>query len=159
MLLDNGKFPSDSNPVPTKLIGSIVEESGGDERLKVTLATTLSKDTDSIDVGKMSKGGVVAFASVAVDTTTAEVNCRGYNAIKVWIEITGTGTWTVAIKDCATSGGTFVDSYDGSTKHEIAGITSSRSILFRGIGDYVKIYADETADGATCVIKVQPLNV
>lgn len=127
--------------------------------LNVTFATSLDKDIDSINVAKMDKGGVTAFTGISTTTTTPEIDCRGYNAVKVWIEISGSGEWKITLKDSATSGGTFVDAYNGSSKMEISSISTSRSMVFHGVGDYVKIEATETSDGSTCVIKVQPLNV
>lgn len=140
-----------------QLTGSNVNPDGS---VKTSMSTSLSKDSDSIDVGRMSKGGLTpALASITATTTSGELNCSGYNSVFVEVIVTGTGTWTVALQGSLTSGGTFVDLYDGATAMSKQGIAASQIFLFKGIPDFLKVVATETADGATVSVRLLPLNV
>lgn len=126
----------------------------------VNLSTALSKDFDSIDVAKMSKSSIItAHNAISSTATSTEISSVGYNAILLHVVITGTGTWEASITSSPTSGGTFVDTYDGTTKVSTGGLTESRCVLLRGITDYVKVVATELVNGATCTVKVQLLNL
>ena len=133
--------------------------------IDVNLSTSISKDIDSIDVAKMSKGSVLTVHSSLTSTTTsAEVDCRGYNSILVQVTQTGTGTWTYSIQGSLISGATFFDCYEQTNTGSMmqmsySGVTSSRMFLFKGIPDYIKVVATETVDGATVSVQVQPLNM
>lgn len=118
----------------------------------------LDKNLDSIDVGKMSKGGAsTAHNAIAATATSAEIDCRGYNSVIVHISAI-TGTWDIGVQNATVSGGLFVDAYDSATQMKAAGVTAPRSAVFRGVLDYVKIVATNVAAGAVTV-KVVPLNL
>lgn len=126
----------------------------------MALMTKLSKEFDSIDVGKMSKGGAITAHNAIVDTKiSGTIPCSGFNAVILHVVISGTGKWKIDIQNAVIDNGIFVDAFDGEKQLSTGEITASRSILFRGITDYIKIAATEITDGATCTIKAQPLNV
>jgi hypothetical protein len=142
---------------PVEVTGSNVLQDG---TVKTSMTTSLDSTYDSINVNKMSKGGSITAipSGTAVTTTSAEVPCNGFNAVLVHVVITGTGTWNISLQASPESGGNFVDAYDGANKMTTGDITSSRCVSFRGITDYLKVVATEVADGATCLVKVVPLN-
>lgn len=125
----------------------------------VNLATALSKDTDSVDVGKMSKttGIPVEMQAIVATTTSNEINAAGYNSMIVIIEPTG-GTWTGTVQGSPTSGGTFLDLYDGATQMATGAISTARGVLFRGLTDYVKLIGTK-GTGTSANIKYVLLNL
>lgn len=126
----------------------------------VTMLTALDKDSDSIDVAKMSKSGMItAHNAIAATATSVSINAKGFNTVFVRIVITGTGTWKIDVVGSPDSGGTYVDCYDGATQLTTGNLTASRGVLFRGIPDYIKIVATEVADGATCTVDLQFMNL
>lgn len=127
-----------------------------DGSLNVTLSSALNKEYDSIDVGRMSKGGVTtAHDSITSTATSNEINCRGYNALLIHVVVSD-GTWEVDILNSLNTNGTFVEAFDGEKKLTTDALTSSRSVLLRGIADFIKVRA--TGSG-NCTVKVQPLIV
>lgn len=129
-----------------------------DGTVKTSMTTGLSKDIDSIDVGKMSKGGASAPFTTSATATSAEIPCVGYNSVIVHISVI-TGTWDVSVQNATVSGGTFVDAYDDrAVQMKAAGVTAARSILFRGVLDAVKVVATNVAAGSVTV-KIVPLNL
>lgn len=140
----------------TQLGGNNVTSDGS---VKTTMTTALSKDIDSVDVGKMSKGGATtAHNNISATATSIELNCTGFNS--VIIHVSGiTGTWDVSVQNATVSGGVFVDAYDDrGTQMKATGVTAPRSVMFRGVLDYVKIVATNVAAG-NVTVKVVPLNV
>ena len=128
--------------------------------VEVTLSTALNKDFDSMDVAKMSKGIVTTtHSAISATTVSSEIDCRGFNSILIHVVITGTGTWKADLQNAVISGGVVVDAYDGATQLSTGDLTTSRCVLLRGVSSYIKIKATEVADGATCTINVQPLNL
>lgn len=133
-----------------------------------SLATTISSATDTIDVSKMSKGGItVAHSAITATTTSAEIDCRGFNAISVEMACSAftDGNWVAAIHGCAVSGGTFGACYspkdDGTFVAQATPAISANgntTYYFRGIPNYVKIVATRTTDG-TLTCTVTPLNL
>ena len=117
--------------------------------IDATLATSLSSTLDSINVNKMDKGGVVTALSAA-SGDSSEVDCSGFNAVLVHVN----GSATVYLKGCLTSGGSFFDCYEGATQMTTGSVTTGRTVLFKGIPDYIKVNAS-----ASCTVKVQPLNM
>ncbi len=156
--------PGDSNGVVVKSISGNTMDITADKHAVVTLGTALSKDLDSIDVGKMSKGPVTtAHNAITMTTTSNEIDCRGYNAVLIEASISAAFNWTFKIQGCMVSGGTFVDCYEQANTGTMTLMSyqcnASRIFLFRGVPDYIKIVATEDQDGATVTVKVQPLNV
>jgi hypothetical protein len=133
--------------------------------LFVSLATKLQAALDSIDVSKMSKGGVtVAHNAITATATSAEIPCAGFNAIMLEITQSAAEAWTYTVQGCMVTGGTFVDIYEMANTGALALMTVventlSRILVFKGIPDYIKIVATEVAGTATVTVKVQPLNL
>ncbi|MDD4775156.1 MAG: hypothetical protein PHG75_01495 [Syntrophomonas sp.] len=131
----------------------------------VNLASALDSTYDSINVNKQGKGGVTTAHSAITDTaTSAEIDCRGYNAIMLEIVQSAAEAWTYTVQGCMASGGTFVDIYEMANTGAlalmtVASNTLNRILVFKGIPDYVKIVATEVAGTATVTVKVQPCNL
>jgi hypothetical protein len=124
----------------------------------------ISSNTDSIDVNKMGKGAVTtAHSAIATTTTSAEIDCRGFNGILVGIELSAAHNWTIKVQGSSISGGTFKDCYELANTGVMTLMShqtnSNRIIAFKGIPDYIKIVATEDEDGATCTVTVQPINL
>ncbi|WP_201001335.1 hypothetical protein [Paenibacillus glycanilyticus] len=122
--------------------------------MNVNLATSLSKEYDSIDVGSLSKGGVTqALENATSSTISGEINCSGYNALLVQV-YNITGSWEIQIQGSLSSGSYYTPLL-GSKSSLLA---ESIMYLLKGIPDYVKLEAINQTVGAVSV-KVQPLNV
>jgi hypothetical protein len=117
---------------------------------------------DSIDVAKMSKGAIIiAHDAITATTTSAEIDCRGYNSLLVHFGSDASDkTWTISVLGAMGSGLTFVPLLDKATGLAASEITTDISGFFviSNIPDYVKIVATEVDDGATVTVKVQPFN-
>jgi hypothetical protein len=134
----------------------------------VSLATPISSEYDSINISKMSKGGItVAHNAIVATATSVEIDCRGFNTISVEMACSAfsSGNWNAAIHGCAVSGGTFGACFlpqDAGT--HIAMTTGALStngnytFYFKGIPNYVKIVATRTTDG-TLTCTVTPMNL
>lgn len=111
-----------------------------------------------VNIKKSTKGSVTtAINNVAITTTSAEIDCSGFNALLIEITPVG-GTWTITAQGCLTTGGTFMDLYDGATQFTSGAISTNRLIYFKGLSDFIKIVATK-GTGTSCTIKVQPINI
>ena len=113
-------------------------------------------------VRKVEKGKVtIVHSLIEATTTSAEISCVGYNAILVHTVVTPDKKdmqWTTKLQGCMTSGGTFVDWYDGATLMSFQ-TDSGKAVVWKGVPDFVKVVATEDADGGKATVTVQPLNV
>lgn len=128
------------------------------------LPEALDSGNDSINVNKMGKGSVTtAHNAITATATSAEINCVGFNAVLVYVTLDSAHNWTFKLQGCPTTGGTFVDWYELANTGSMVAMSyqcnASRGFIFKGIPDYIKIVATEDEDGATCTVKVQPLNI
>jgi hypothetical protein len=97
---------------------------------------------------------------IAATATSDPIDCGGFNAVLVSVLITGAGTWKIDIQGRLDGSDTFVDIYDNNDNQLTTGnLTASRMKLFVAIPGEIKIVATEVADGATCTVRVQPINV
>lgn len=150
------------NPAVMQLSGSNVAEDGS---VKTTMTSALDSDFDSINVDKMGKGGVTTIHSAIADTaTSAEIDCRGYNAILIEAGVfSAAENWTFKVQGCMISGGTFVDWYEmvntGTMTLMSYQCNAARGFIFKGIPDYVKIVATRDGGASAVTVKAQPLNV
>lgn len=143
-------------------------QGGGSGSNPVTLTTQLSSEYDTINVSKMSKSGVtIAHNAITASATSAEIDCRGFNAVSVECEVSSitSGNWLIEILGNAISGGTFGNCFtpkdDGTfvqQKTPVLTINETTTYYFRGIPNYVKIRATRTTDG-TLTCKVTPMNL
>jgi hypothetical protein len=114
---------------------------------------------------RLAKGAVTtAHSAITATALSAEVDCRGYNALLVEVAISGgANNWTFSLQGCMASGGTFVPLYELANTGSMAAMSyqcdSSRMFLFKGIPDFVKLNANEDVNGSTVTVKVQPLTV
>lgn len=114
-----------------------------------------------IQIEKMPKGNaVVAHNAIEGTTTSGEISVKGYNAAFVSVDITGTGTWKIDLQGKLSASGTYMDLYDNNDNQLTTGnLTADRIKLFVAIPDYIKVVATEVVDGATCTVRVQPINI
>ncbi len=136
--------------------------------LPSSLVTSLSSEYDTIDVAKMSKGGViVAHDAIVATATSAAIDCRGFNTISVECAVSAitSGNWVIEILGCAIAGGTFGNCYtpkdDGTfvqQKTPVLNANGNTTYYFCGIPNYVKTKATRTTDG-TLTCKVTPMNL
>jgi len=144
-------------------------QNNGSGYVPASLATLISAELgDTINVSKMSKGGItVAHNAIVATATSAEIDCRGFNTISVEMAASAlsSGNWVGAIHGCAVSGGTFGPCYspkdDGTNVAQaIAAISANgnTTYYFRGIPNFVKIVATRTTDG-TLTCTVTPMNL
>jgi hypothetical protein len=129
----------------------------------------LSKDYDSIDVGKKSKGGVTtAHNAITATATSVEIDTTGYNWVSVECAVSAiaSGNWAIELTGCAVAGGTYGTLYklkDDGTQVAYPSVTlnaNGTAILQYFIGgvNYIKVKATRTTDG-TLTCKVTPFNV
>ncbi len=159
----NGMNLQNTTPLPIIDIvaGAVVSDANP---LPATLVTSLSDEYDTIDVSKMSKGGVVvAHSAITATATSSEIDCRGFNSISVECAVSAitSGNWVVEILGDAISGGTFgrvFDSGFGEMKTDALSTNEQVTYTFVGIPNYVKIKATRTTNG-TLTCKVTPMNL
>ena len=138
--------------------------------IAVSLETALSKDIDSIDVGKMSQSGVTTALNAVTATTTSDEIAVGAAGFKhIILEITGSafssGNFVIAIKGCSVSGGTFGDIYrikEDGTYAKVSDITINSNTTVKYVipfvcTAYLKITGTRTTDG-TLTVKVTAFN-
>lgn len=148
----------------TQVVDNSGANIGTNTNPQITNPQPLSKDIDSIDVAKMSKGSLtVAHNAITSTATSSEIDCRGFNSVRVHVTATGTSgnTVDIALQTAPQSGGAYVDSYNenGVTQQKVTGIiTPGKSFTFMGVGDYIKIVATITGT-STVTVSVMPLNL
>jgi hypothetical protein len=120
-----------------------------------------SDDNTNVTISKQTYGAITtAHNAIAVTTTSNEIDITGYNAVLVGVAITGTGTWKIDLQGRLDTNGTVMDVFDNNDNQLTTGnITVSRLKLFTAVPSLIKIVATEVADGATCTVRVQPLNI
>lgn len=158
-----------ANATTTAALKGIIKQlqGNGAGSTPVTLSTSLSSTYDSIDVSRQSKGAVVvAHNAIVATTTSAEIDCRGFNTISVECAVSTitSGNWLVEILGSALSGGTFGNCYapkdDGTfvqQKTPTLNADGTTTYYFGSIPDYIKILATRTTDG-TLTCRVTPMN-
>ena len=130
----------------------------------ITLATSLSSEYDTIDIAKMSKGGVTtAHDAITATATSAEMDWRGFNAVSVECIVSDitSGNWAIEVLGCAISGGTFGRQWDSNSREaKVIDLDTNETMtfVFRDIANYGQIRATRTTDG-TLTCKVTPMNI
>lgn len=169
-LVDTAEIdPTEEKSLLAYLKGILTQlQNGGSLYAPVSLATAIDAAYDTINVSKMSKGGIiVAHNAIVATATSAEIDCRGFNTISVEMACSAftSGNWVAAIHGCAITGGTFGACYspqDAGTNvaQAIAAISANgnTTYYFRGVPNYVKIVATRTTDG-TLTCTVTPMNL
>jgi hypothetical protein len=140
----------------------------GSGSVPTTMATSLSSEYDTIDIDKMSKGGItVAHDGITATATSDEIDCRGFNTISVEMACSAfsSGNWVGTLHGCAISGGTFGACFtpkdDGTFVAQATpaiSVNGNTTYYFKGIPNYVKIVATRTTDG-TLTCTVTPMNL
>jgi len=141
--------------------------------MPVSLATPLTSVLDGIDVGKMSKGGIVvahnAIAASVAEASCVEIDCRGFNSISVKMlaaSITGGATWTGALYGTSASGETTgpcnSPKDDGTFAVQATPAIAANgtyNYVFRGVPNYVKIVPTLAVSTGTLTVVVTPMNL
>lgn len=126
--------------------------------LPANLVTLLSADYDTINVNKMSKGAVtIAHNAITATATSAEIDCRGGNAVHLEFEISGSGVWDLEVVGSAVSGGTFSNQYVGGLKLERLGLSANAGFVVPIGANYIKIVATEISGTAAVTVRVTPM--
>lgn len=120
----------------------------------VNMATALSNEYDSVEIGSLSKGSVTdAIDGATADTMSFEIDCSGYNSVLVQA-YSLTGAWEVRVHGSLVSG-----SYYTPLAGASSGLLAEGTMfVVKGIPDYVKLEAVSRAPGEVSV-RVQPLNI
>lgn len=123
-------------------IADAVQAKSETDPLVVTQGTVLSSDFDSIDIAKMSNGGIVtAHSAITATATSTEIDCRGFNSVIIEVETTNVSssdkTWTPTITGSCVSGGTF-----GQIFKDISGTQTALTLptIAFGAGNVKQIY-------------------
>lgn len=127
------------------------------------LGEVLSYLLDSIDVAKMSAGAVTthhnAITAAVTLANTVEVDCRGFNSMRVHLNIDTTDKSCVFDAYGAMGSGlTFVPHLDSAGAAIVYTTSISGWYIITGICDYMKIVPSTVTSGATVTCKVQPFN-
>lgn len=120
------------------------------------------------DIDKMNKGNVTtAHSAIAATATSAKIDCRGYNALLVLVDLGATGTpnWTITFTGSPTEQGTYAAIYkhkdDGTLVAVSSGALTADTcfVITGGLPDNVKVVATENSGTGTCTVTVQPCNI
>jgi hypothetical protein len=116
----------------------------------------MSAYISGIDKGLITK----THNAIEATATGEEIDVSGFNAILVETKIVGVGTWKIDIQGRLDGAGTYADLYDNNDNQLTTGnLTASRIKLFAAVPNLIKVVATEVADGATCTVRVQPINI
>lgn len=145
--------------------------------LRVTLATALSSTTDSIDVAKMSAGGLQTALpnTTAATTASAELDCRGFNSVIIEIETNTVSSsdkvWTTTITGSCMPGGTFGQIFQNVAGTQTALVLPTMAfgegnlkkcfVIQGGIPNFIKLTSTLAGTNGTSKIGVNivPFNV
>lgn len=102
-----------------------------------------------------------AIAAATNATTTSDLQrANGLNAIILYLDITGSGEWTVKLQGATSSSGTFMDLYDhNGNQMSMGSLAADRARLFIGIPEHFKIVATEDSGTATIQVDYELLTV
>lgn len=126
--------------------------------LLASLITSLSSEYDTLNVNKMSKGGITQDTGKTASYTGDEIDFRGHNAAHVQFEITAeSGRVDIEILESEISGGTFSSQKANGYLKKITGLTANCGFIVPVSGTYAKLDVTEIVDGATVSITVIPV--
>ncbi len=99
-------------------------------------------------------------AVTATAETSDVIDCRGWNALAVYIASTATDkNWTYSVLGAMAPTDNFVQCYDNAGAAMSKQIAGSAMFMFHNVPDYVMVKAAEDADGATVSVWAAPCNV
>ena len=118
-----------------------------------------TKNIGDVDIVSFPAGMVTtAHNAITATATSAEIDCQGFNALRVYYDETvDGGTWSINITHSDTSGGTFLASHSTIENSSVTDITADVFYVVEDIGKYIKVVATETVDTGTITVKVQPI--
>ncbi len=100
-----------------------------------------------------------ALSLVQSTTTSAAIDCRGFDSVIVEIAVTvAVKLWTVALSGANAVDGTFNALSTGATAMSKQTNTTYCGV-WRGVPDWVKVTATEDEDTGKCTVKITPCNV
>ena len=109
---------------------------------------------------QLARGSKVVLSTLTATTTSEYKESRGHNAFIVFLNIVGTGTWTITVQSRIPETNTFVDHYDSAGNlMAMTAITASRSQFFTGIPDDFKFVSTEVDGTASATIAYELLTV
>ena len=134
----------------------------------LTLAynTTGMTSTDPLIITIDDAFLTTAHAAITTTTPSAEINCTGYNNVRIEIENTAftSGTNTPSITGSEVSGGTFGpifrDVAGTMTAYVLPAVNAAGKVIYNvsGVPNFIKI--TNTISGTlTCAVKVTPYNL
>ena len=109
-----------------------------------------------------------ALSSVSATTTSAEIDCRGYNSLRIESEVTATssGTFAQTITGSEISGGTFGQIFQNVTNTQTAVVLPSLAAVKKEIytiqsviPSFVKITETLSGGTGTITVKITPFNI
>jgi hypothetical protein len=142
------------------IIDAIYDSGTGDISVNIKNTAVEPVITQMEYVAKGDTQTVITAGTGASPTTSSEFSIVGFNAMKVYLYLTGTGAWTLTVQDSSNPAGTFVNSYDNQGNlMQTPSMSASGSFLFVGLSDQCKIVATEDSGTATIQVDIVPLNV
>lgn len=124
----------------------------------------LDSASDSVDVAQKSKGSVVtAHNAITAPATSAAIDCTGYNAVLVDVNVTAfsSGSITVLVQGAVDGSGAYGKCYGYSGSGTTSELSAAFSTVVRRVHtfwcvpDSIKIDVSGTFTG-TLTVKVQP---
>lgn len=117
-----------------------------------------------VDINAIVKGSkIAAIATTDATKTSDPIDARGFNAVLLKITLSGAANWTVKLTGALNRNDAYVDIYEQANTGSFVAMShqtnASKMILFKGIPDWIRVVATEDADGQTCAVEVQLLNV
>lgn len=113
-----------------------------------------------MDLIQLARGKkVTVHSAISATTTSEQQKSNGHNAIIIYFDITGSGTWTIKLQGRAVNGN-YIDMYDvNGNLMGLSAVTVDKAQIFAGIPDDFKIVATEDVNGATCTVMYELLTV
>lgn len=159
----------DGKPCTTKDIG------GGDRALNVYMAAEpivlgtvgidqVTDHANEVVVKSLLKGPqTTALNAVTVTTTSAEINCQGYNALMLaYISSDPTKLWNVEVQGSFLTGATKKSIFDNLGQQMILSNQTTNLIqIYKGCPDFIAIVGTSvsTPGAQTLTVLVQPFNM
>ena len=106
-----------------------------------------------------SHSEIIIPASTA-STTTVVQKIKEYNALILYIDIAGSGAWTIKIQGSADQSDDKKDVYDcNGALMSTGSISTSRCVVFVGIPKFYTIVATEDSGTSTIIVKQEKIVV
>lgn len=97
--------------------------------------------------------------NISATATSADIDCRGYNALAISAQFSAAQNWTFSILGGRETGGTFVQCYDNAATAMSKQTNADIFIIFRPVPDWVQVKANEDVNGANVTVWAAPCQV